>query len=256
MKHKLSLAGVLLAATLILSAGLSGCKPGEHDHVYGEWNPGDGVHWRECEICKTREEEEHTYGNSWITDQTSHWRECEVCHKKFAESKHIYVDVTGGSCTLYAAENAFLPMLHLSAPEEESRELYVKEVWAYFQEETPGALRVAYSSGQGGTFNGNVEISAQQRGWQKAVFPNAGRRLLINSFIRLQAITMNLKIGEIVFLANDEKGTGETVLLSAELVNVPATQLSVYKPLLDAQYFPGEKRECYSCRFPEPKTQE
>lgn len=240
MKHRFfAILGAALAA-FCMAAGFAGCKPDEQE------NPGQIV---------DPNAHEHVWGNSWIQGPETHWRECEICHEKYAESRHFFQDVTGGSCTVYAAENADRPMLHLSSPEGETRELYVKEVWAHIGEKTPGKLRVAYSTGTGGTFVNNVEISAAEGGWQKAVFPGDGLRLLTYSFIRLQAVTMNIAVDEIVFIANDAKGQGEQVLLAPEIAEASGTRLSNQKRLIDSQQFPGEKRECYTCRYPEPKTE-
>lgn len=236
MRNKLLGASVLIAASLLFSAGLAGCKPGEPPVP----------------------EHEHENLTGWQTSPETHWHECKICQYHFVEEKHIYADVTGGECTVYATEGAIRPMLHLTASEGETRELYIKEAWVFNagKEGRPGKLRVAYSTGPDGTFNGYEEVSGAQLGWQKITFPQDGLRLLTYSYIRLQAITMDFDLGEIVFVANDSKGTGENVLLTPELVGLTGQQLSNYKAVIDAQYFPGEKRECYICHYPEPKTQE
>lgn len=255
MKHKLLGAGALLAAMLVFSAGLSGCKPKVHDHVFGDWVAATENHYRECEICQFREEQPHEYTDDWIQGPESHWRECEICHVKFAEAGHFYQNVVGASATLYAGDNRLRPIISLSAPEGDQRELYIKEVWACI-DPTPGRLRVSCSTTTGGTFGNSIEILATEGGWLKGTFQGDGMRLAVFSYARLEAVTMNLVVKEVVFLANDAKNEGETVLLQAKLADTDGTDRINHRGLLDYQQFPGEFRACYACNYPEPKTQE
>lgn len=230
MKHKFSILTAALAATLCLIPGLAACKPEPepetpHDHVFSDWIQGPETHWRECEIC----------------------------HEKLVESKHTFRNMVGQSYTMYAGEDSVRPVLFLSA-ENSAKEYYIKEVWACMESES-GTLRIACSSSENGTYARYADLTVE-KGWQKATFSGNGERLAVSSYIRLEAIGNPLTIEEIVFLASDKEGTEEPVLLNVKVVSVSGQEGNRQKALIDAQQFPNEKRECYVCHYPEPKTQE
>lgn len=229
MKHKI-IALAAVAAAICMAAGFAACKP-----------------------QGTEPEHEHSYGD-WISGPETHWRECETCHEKFAEAKHSYRNVVGQNYTVYLNGSMPNPILRLSA-EGSSNEVLVKEVWVCVQSET-ASLRVSYSASEGGTFASNAEIPAGSSGWTKAGFPAAGMLLSAASYFRLDAVGSDITVQEIVFLGCRTDAEEELFLLTPEIVGATGQEYNRQKGLIDAQQFPNEKRECYLCHYPEPKTQE
>lgn len=235
MKKKFFAACAAVAAALMAVAGFAGCKPDD--------TPVD-----------PSDDHQHVYGD-WIQGPETHWRECEICHVKFAEGKHIYRYVTGLDCSLDPSKDAVKPTLKLTAPEGETRDLYVKEIWACI-DTAEGKLRVGPGTNSKITFYNFVEIDAAEGGWQKADMGSSeGFRLRTYSYFGLQAVGVQLKVNEIVFLANDAQGTGELVLLKPEIVDAPQGMMPNLSGLIDYQQFPKEKRACYTCYLPAPEQE-
>ena len=66
-----------------------GAEFGVLGHELGEWQQGDGKHWKECSRCKAKVEEGRHNG-SWKIEknETLHWQVCAVCGYKPYEGPH------------------------------------------------------------------------------------------------------------------------------------------------------------------------
>ena len=237
MKHRNFAVAAALAATFCFSLGFAGCKP--------ETPP------------EPTPEHTHTFSD-WMTDEKNHWRECTECHEKLVEQAHSFDNVTGFEYPAYTGDDPkYMPMLHVTAPEGKTGEIYIKEVWVCLTPKEGATLRVAYSTYDGGTFASHVDIPADQGGWTQAVFPRGGLPLKTYSYFRLQAVDESFTIREIVLIARDEAGEGEPFLMKLENVGEGnnGQEGERRKGLIDEQQFPNEKRECTVCHYPEPKTE-
>ena len=236
MKRRFFAVAGTLAVTLFVSFGFAGCKPSEpdpepeppHSHVFSDW----------------------------LTDEEKHWQECTVCHQILIENTHTFDNVTGFEYPAYL--DATMPMLRVTTPADKTGEVYIKEVWACLTKKEGASLRVAYSPNPEGTFAGYVDISAEEGGWTKMSFPNAGLRAKLYSYFRLQAVGDSLTVREIIFFGSDEEGKETYFLMNVENTgpDFSGQEGNRQKGLIDEQQFPNEKRECTVCHYPEPKTQE
>lgn len=237
MKHRFFAVAAVIAATFCVSLGLAGCKPE---------TPAETPH-------------EHTFSD-WLSNEQRHWRECTICHQELTGSAHSFDNVTGYEYPAYqrtATQN--LPILHATAPEgkeEELGEIYIREAWVCLTPKEGATLRVAYSTGVGGTFASYADVSADKGGWVKVTFPQA-LRLKTYSYFRLQALEDNITVREIVIFGSDKEGKAEPFLM--ELANVGDSNKGQEgerrKGLIDMQQLPNEKRECTVCGYPEPKAE-
>lgn len=66
-----------------------GAEFGVLGHELGEWQQGDGKHWKECSRCKAKVEEGRHDG-SWQIEKNEalHWQVCAVCGYKPYEGPH------------------------------------------------------------------------------------------------------------------------------------------------------------------------
>lgn len=70
-----------------------GAEFGVLGHELGEWQQGNGKHWKECSRCKAKVEE-GPHNGSWEIEknETLHWQVCTVCRYKTYERPHNWLN--------------------------------------------------------------------------------------------------------------------------------------------------------------------